>query len=382
MWQTWISRQWQKRGVLAWVLLPLSLVYGLVCLVKKKLYQTGLLKSYQPPVPVVVVGNIYVGGTGKTPVILSLISGLRQRGWTPGLVSRGYGSGKKSSPATGAGHIDASQFGDETAMVSQKTGISVSVFHDRAAAVQHLLQFDPAVDIILSDDGLQHWKLGRDIELLVQDERRTGNGWLIPAGPLREPVSRLSDVDAILTRTTMPTPTDSSVGQNPRQFQFAVTIQHFTHLQSGQTLDIDSFIEHISQPGRQATKHVLAMAGIGVPERFFNELRQLGVDPKRCIPLPDHGRIDPRWLASQSEDIILMTEKDAIKLIDHSQNAQTGKPSSLHEGLLFDPVADPRIWVGVADAVWLNNNGILEWLDARLRDLKTRGPNRKSSRLI
>lgn len=338
------------------MLWPLSLVYRAVIGIRKLAYRTGLKKTYRAPVPVVIVGNIYIGGTGKTPVILSLIEGLRSRGWRPGLISRGYGSHPKQAPVCGQGRLEVSEFGDEPAMISLKTGIPVSVHPDRPLAAQTLLRFDPSIDVILSDDGLQHWALARDIELLVQDERGIGNGMTLPAGPLREPPSRSHEVDAVLTRQTLPDFTGSRhidfappSGDEPAQASFCLNITEFQCVASGSRLTAPAFVRLTA--GRP--DGLLAIAGIGVPERFFASLRLIGVRPTRTQALPDHGHIEQDWLSKQPEGTILMTEKDAVRL-----------SGQLHSGTGTNH-SDRRLWFAIARTEWRSPD-FMDWISQRL----------------
>lgn len=371
MWQAWVRSQWQQRGLISWVLRPASWLYWLVVTIREMLFRSGISKTFKPEIPVVVVGNIYVGGTGKTPVILSLIDALRVRGWHPGLVSRGYGAQASQDPVCGRGLLDARQVGDEPAMITLKTGASIAVHPDRVRAVQALMMFDPRVDVVLSDDGLQHWRLGRDVELLVQDERGIGNGLVLPAGPLREPASRMNRVQAILTRRPVGELRATRADANVLQSDFALKVGRFRHLQTGLEVCPDDFVRRISDP-----KDVLAVAGIGVPERFFADLRSLGVAPSRALALADHSHIDAAWLSEQPEQTILMTEKDAIKLgtsdppkpLEVKTGSTTRSPVNPGSIRLGVADVDGRIWVGLADSHWADE-AFFDWLDTLLHSL-------------
>lgn len=190
--ESWLHRQWTKRGLLAWALSPLSLVF--LCIARNRRLKT---KPHRLPVPVVVVGNIYVGGTGKTPVTIALVKELLRRGYHPGVVSRGFG---RRDDAPQMVHTDspAANVGDEPLLIARQTLVPVAVARDRVAAALLLLDKHPECDLIISDDGLQHYSLARDVELAVVGARGLGNGWVLPAGPLREPPSRLDEVDAIV----------------------------------------------------------------------------------------------------------------------------------------------------------------------------------------
>ncbi len=363
MWHTWLGSQWQKRGVVAWILRPLSWIYRLVILVRESLFRLGVLKVFNLDVPVVIVGNIYVGGTGKTPAILSLIEELRARGWHPGLVSRGYGAKASPYPVCGRGEVSSQQFGDEPAMIAKKTDVPVAVYPDRPQAAQALLAFDPMVDVILSDDGLQHWRLGRDIEILVQDERGTGNGLVLPAGPLREPAARLKRVNVVLTRRSVCNLSKSTRGANIVRADFAVKVDRFRHLGTGHEVLPEDFSRNMA-----GSKGLLAVAGIGVPERFFADLRSLGIPPTRTLGLADHGHLDAAWLCEQPEQTILVTEKDAVKLLAPDQTASISDPTaSVNPSTRF---VDKRIWVGVAKSHWADKE-LFEWLDDRLKSWRS-----------
>lgn len=367
----WIYEQWQKSGWWSILARPLSALYGLGLHISR--YQ-GLQKrqhTKKPATPVVVVGNLYVGGTGKTPVILRCIEALRTRGWNPGLVSRGYGTKSSKTPAVGRGQLSADQFGDEPAMIAQKTDIAVAVFSDRHQAILALQSFDPSINVILSDDGLQHWPMHRDIEILVEDNRGIGNGLLLPAGPLREPAQRREQVDAITKRITDAKPKPTRVEQLQVFCEFRLEICTLRHLQTGEIITPDSF-----QAWRQSQASLLALAGIGVPERFFAQLRTLGLHPDRTEGLADHADLSQTWLSEQPESTILLTEKDAVRLgtlpwsqthLKRVRQDESDNPDllSTHAQLC----QDARVWVAVADTQW-GDDVLFDWLDARLHDIR------------
>ena len=193
-----IDKIWSGRSKLYWLLLPFSFLYGAVSGLRRLLFRCGLKKSRRMPVPVVVVGNLTAGGNGKTPVVIWLTEQLLARGYRPGVVSRGYGGKSDHYPLLITKDTTTAQAGDEPVLIARRTGVPVAVAPDRAAAVEAILQHAP-VDVIITDDGLQHYALQRDMEIVVIDgERRFGNGWWLPAGPMRERAGRLKQVDAVI----------------------------------------------------------------------------------------------------------------------------------------------------------------------------------------
>ena len=322
---TWLAKQWRRRGIWAYLTWPLSWLYGRIAQHRQRGYETGRQPPYRAAVPVIVVGNIYVGGTGKTPLTCALADVLRALGFTPGLVSRGYGRNPSALPMTGSGQaLDWQQYGDEPALIARKTAMPVSVHSNRSLALEHLLKDYPDVDVVLSDDGLQHYGLARDFEILIQDERGVGNGWLLPAGPLREPPSRLKSVDLVFERRAS---LDQTKDAQPR---FCVDLARWRHAASGKLIAANE-LAHQSTLKRP----VLAAAAIGVPARFFESIAQLGISIDQALPLPDHQPIDPAWFEQQSAGTILLTEKDAIKL-----------PS----------IQDPRVWIAETTVHWWHHD--------------------------
>lgn len=295
-----IERHWYGITPLHLVLLPASLLFGLIAAVRRLLYRSGILKAQRLPVPVVVVGNITVGGSGKTPLALWLVQQLRNAGWHPGIVSRGYG-GSATAPRAVAPLDSAAEVGDEPLLMAQRELCPVWIGRDRPAAARALLNANPGCDVIVSDDGLQHYRLARDVEIAVVDgHRRFGNGLLLPAGPLREPVSRLKTVDAVVVNGGA----DMADGIGGRaQFGMQLRGKTFQNLLNPQTT---------APAAAFATMRLHAVAGIGHPERFFKYLESLGLAIVRH-PLPDHHRYSPADIAIPDADAIFMTEKDAVK---------------------------------------------------------------------
>lgn len=289
-----IDRLWFGCSRWFWLLLPFSWLYGLVSGLIRLSYQWGWRKATRFPLPVVVVGNLTVGGNGKTPVVLWLITQLQQRGWRVGVVSRGYGGRADQYPLLLDNATLPRQAGDEPVMIFQRTGAPVAVAPRRADAVAALLRRQP-LDVVITDDGLQHYALARDIEWVVVDgERRFGNGWWLPAGPMRERAGRLRSVSAVIVNGGQALP-----GEVAMRLQAGDAV----NLLSGQTCAIT------------ALSPVVAMAGIGHPPRFFATLRGLGVIPAREVAFADHRNYQAEQLAALTlpGQALIMTEKDAVK---------------------------------------------------------------------
>lgn len=275
------------------LLWPLSKLFGVISRRRRQQYQCGEKAAYRAPVPVVVVGNITAGGNGKTPVVVWLVEQLQAKGLKPGVVSRGYGGKAPYYPFAVSAETSTAEAGDEPVLIHRRTGAPVVVSPKRAEAVQRLLEQD--VDVIITDDGLQHYALERDIEVVVIDgQRRFGNEQLIPMGPLRESCERLSEVDFLICN-----------GGQPQQGEASMQLQPsaLINLQTGER--------------RQAAEltDVVAMAGIGHPPRFFNTLSLLGVTPVVCQPFADHQAFSEQELKQLAEQgrHLVMTEKDAVK---------------------------------------------------------------------
>lgn len=309
-----IQVQWQRGGWLSNLLLPLSWLTGLAVAAKHRLYALGLRHAYRAPVPVVVVGNIYIGGTGKTPVVVAIVKALLERGWTPGVVSRGYGVKVGTHAHVGRGELTAERFGDEPALIARATGVPIAVHPNRPKAARTLLSAHPEVNVIISDDGLQHLALARDIEIVVQDDRGIGNGRLLPAGPLREPAARLEQVQAIITNVPAAVLAAPSPYNGPRRIHMWMEPGEAWQLREG---TLRALWELKSE---YASGHIAAAAGIGNPERFFATLRAAGIPLSATVPLPDHYSYTHSPFASLKADIILVTTKDAVKCIGLGDN--------------------------------------------------------------
>lgn len=302
--EAWVHRVWSHRGLSACALYPLSLIYRAVSASRKRRAVPNRL-----PVPVVVVGNIYVGGTGKTPVTIALVRELRARGWTPGVISRGFGRAEDGVRLV-TPDSEASLVGDEPLLIARESFAPVAVGRERVRAGLELLRAHPGVNILISDDGLQHAALARDVELAVIGARGLGNGWLLPAGPLREPVSRLDEVDAIILNTT----SDVVVESRTPRFAASSCFGPCRRLSDGAIKNIDT----ISSELIATKKTALAAAGIAAPGRFFAMVRGHNIDCAE-LELGDHYDFSKNPFKDRPEDIILITGKDAVKCAQISE---------------------------------------------------------------
>ncbi len=301
-----IEQAWQTRGVLACLLFPISLLLrGLVAL-RRWGYQFKLLPQKKSSVPVVVVGNLSVGGTGKSPLTAALVEHFQSMDWRPGIVARGYGGSEIDSPQMVTALSDPAAVGDEPVMLAQLTGVPVCVCSDRVAAVAALANTNQ-VDIVFSDDGLQHYRMARDAEIVVIDEARGfQNGWMLPAGPLREPVSRLKSVDLVALHQTS--------GACCVDLPATLVAGHF-HLAQTELVPVtpDASPTDNLPLSTLAGETVNAVAGIGNPVRFFRQLQLAGMGVVEH-PLPDHHEWTVQDLTFDNEHPIVMTSKDAVKV--------------------------------------------------------------------
>lgn len=277
------------------LLRPLESLYRRVVNGKRERFLAGQGDIYRAPVPVVVVGNITVGGTGKTPLILWMIEHCRSNGLRVGVVSRGYGAKPPSLPWRVQPDQDAAEAGDEPLLIVQRSGVALMIDPDRSRAVQALLAAEP-LDLILSDDGLQHYRLARDLELVLIDAARgLGNRRCLPAGPLREPVERLDSIDALLY--------NGAAADRDDGYAFTLKPSALVNLRSGERLPVDHFPR-----GQQ----LHAVAGIGNPQRFFRTLEGLHWQPI-AHAFADHAQYSAQALAFTPALPVVMTEKDAVK---------------------------------------------------------------------
>lgn len=332
---TRIERAWYAGPAWLWLLRPLEGLFRAVSALRRGLYARGLLRSHRAGVPVVVVGNITVGGTGKTPIVIALVEALQAAGHRPGVVSRGYGGSGGAYPQTVTADSDPAQVGDEPLLIARRTGAPCVVDPDRGRAAARL-EAEGGVNLIISDDGLQHYGLQRDFEIAVLDaQRRTGNGWCLPAGPLREAVGRLASVDWVLYRG------GDGERDGVRYLPMAL-------------VDVVSGEQKGFRP-RALSPRVRAIAGIGQPAQFFASLRAAGFEVVEAV-FPDHHRYCREDLQHPVPGIaddtpVIMTEKDAVKCAGLLTPDDAGRywylridaqlPASLVDAVLALPVGAP-----------------------------------------
>lgn len=302
VWQRILTEHWERRGWLAWLLWPLSLLLGGLVRLRQGLYLSGLLKKERVPVPVIVVGNVVAGGAGKTPVVLALVRHLQAHGRQPGVISRGYGRRtqdcREVQPDSAARDV-----GDEPALIKRSTAAPVFVATRRIEAARALLAQYPATDVLLCDDGLQHYALHRDIEVCVFDDRGIGNGFLLPAGPLREPWPR--PVDLVLHTGAQPAFTGFTAQR--------ALARHATRA-DGSQVDLSALAQAGARP-------LLALAAIARPQAFFAMLRAQGLPLARTQALPDHYDFEHWPRPTEPDYTLICTEKDAVKLWDQHPDA-------------------------------------------------------------
>ena len=292
--QFWYSRSW-----IAWLLCPFSLLFWLITTVRRALFRLNLLKSYRASIPVVIVGNLSVGGNGKTPAVIWLVQELTKCGLNVGVISRGYGSKAKNYPLLVTPTSDPIEAGDEPVLIATRTQAPVCISPNRQQAIECLLQHTKC-DVIISDDGLQNYKLQRDFELVIMDAKRgLGNGFLLPAGPLRELPSRLKNVDIIITNGSENQYSDAVMTLKP---QYAVNL-----------------VTKAQRPLNEFSQ-ATAIAGIGNPPRFFTMLQQHGIQLIETQAFQDHQSFSPELFAKFDKNRpLLMTEKDAVKCMTFAE---------------------------------------------------------------
>ncbi|WP_110664902.1 tetraacyldisaccharide 4'-kinase [Salinicola halophilus] len=299
---TRLERAWYRDAGWLSLLTPLEALYRWLARRRRERFENGRRTIWRAPVPVIIVGNLTVGGTGKSPLVARLVRDLEAAGWQPGIVSRGYGGKAASYPLLVTSDTSVAESGDEPLMLAQQTGVAVAVAPDRPRAARALLE-RCGCDILVSDDGLQHYALGRTLELVVVDGRRgLGNRRCLPRGPLREPVARLDEFDALIGNGGFEA-IDARDGVGVPRFDMRIVPRQWRHLASGRVLPISS-----PPFGEQPVE---ALAGIGHPQRFFDTLTALGVN-HRPHAFGDHHRFAPEDLPAGRGPVV-MTAKDGVK---------------------------------------------------------------------
>lgn len=294
----WLERSWYKQAYWSYLLAPLSLLFWLVSWFRRFLYRIGVSKQNKFDIPVIVVGNITVGGTGKTPFTVYLVELLKQQGFKPAIVSRGYGAEQTEDvpfPRVINSDSPVNISGDEPKLLAMKTGVPVVIAPKRSDAVK-LLSEQFECDVVISDDGLQHYAMARDLEFVLLDKQRSlGNGWLLPVGPLREGASRLKSVDLVIENAGFSKDKSSDYTLSP------------------------ALPYHISAPEQLLKPNcaVHLISGIGNPQRFLETAQGVGLEVKSTTWLPDHHKFTLADFAGFGrQDIVVMTEKDAVKCAD------------------------------------------------------------------
>ncbi len=320
---------WERRGIISWLLWPLSKLFGLFVVSKNAFRDLGIGAGKPFSVPIIIVGNLRVGGTGKTPIVIALAERLRARGFYPGIISRGYGGrshSKQSNPIEVSSKSDPTVVGDEPVLMAQRLhdAVPIWVCPERRKSIRALLDANPEVNVIISDDGLQHQGLtrwaaregGRDIEMIVRDHRGEGNGFLLPAGPLREPADRDRDITLVT----------GSIQSTVNATDVSDLLHYIADRPAFTLLPILEFAYPLGNPNQTVSLETLltqnqnapitAIAAIGNPQRFFDGIQSLlpqQSSPLKGIALPDHGHIDAALLNTLNAKCILITEKDAVK---------------------------------------------------------------------
>ncbi|MGZ5000546.1 MAG: tetraacyldisaccharide 4'-kinase [Methylomonas sp.] len=290
----WFEDAWYKEMYFSAWFMPLSMFYVDAVRFRRFLYRIGVLKKTGLPVPVIIVGNITVGGTGKTPLVIYIAGLLKQQGYQPGVISRGYAGAASKKPQAVSAQSDPAQVGDEAVVLARRCGCPVVVGADRVAAAKQLLATN-ACNVIISDDGLQHYALQRDIEIVVIDgQRRFGNGYCLPAGPLREPPERIKQVDLVVV--------NGGDELQEGEIRMQCLGQNLVNLATGERRSLEDF--------KGAVCH--AVAGIGNPARFFAQLAAAGLVCETHA-LPDHHPFTAADLEFNDDKTVIMTEKDAVK---------------------------------------------------------------------
>ena len=317
--ETTMTRAWQRQAAWLWLLLPVSWLYGFITMIRRQAYKIGLLSSYRAPIPVMVIGNITIGGSGKTPLIIELVTHLQKQGLKVGVISRGYGGDSSQMPALVHADSLPSIVGDEPSLIVNTTGAAMAVCPNRKQAITTLLNAYPDLQLIIADDGLQHYALQRDIEWIVVDASRGfGNQQLLPTGFLREPMSRLQGANVVYHEKAKMVATDNNQAQAKRLTMHLQADKLQLLWSSAAEIDDSTVAAKMSMPPMPPmppipNSRVHAVSGIGYPQRFFDTLMSLGFDVIGHA-YPDHYDFSLHELLQYTEQPIIVTSKDAVKI--------------------------------------------------------------------
>ncbi len=314
--ETTMTRAWQRQAAWLWLLLPVSWLYGFITMMRRQAYKIGLFASYRAPIAVMVIGNITVGGSGKTPLIIALVNHLQKQGVKVGVISRGYGGDSSQMPALVYADSLPSIVGDEPCLIVNMTGAAMAVCPNRKQAITTLLNAYPDLQLIIADDGLQHYALQRDIEWIVVDASRGfGNQQLLPTGFLREPMSRLQGANVVYHEKVDRTTKDNKQAQSSRLTMHLQADKLQPLWSSAVEIEGLTAAEKMPMPlmPPMPNSQVHAVSGIGYPQRFFDTLLSLGFDVIEH-PYPDHYDFSLTELLQYSEQPIIVTSKDAVKI--------------------------------------------------------------------
>lgn len=292
----WLDEIWYHDHFVGTWLMPLSFIFIDVAKFRRWLYKKGYKPVAKLPVPVIIVGNLTVGGTGKTPLVIYLVTQLKAAGFKPGVIARGYGGQSDVWPQRVTAESDVTLIGDEPLLIARQAHCPVAVGPVRADSARLLLENNDC-DVIISDDGLQHYALHRDIEIVVVDGlRRFGNNFCLPSGPLREPQERLQEVDFVVCN-----------GGEAEENEILMQLEgaYAVNMQSQERKSLAEF----------KTLNCHALAGIGNPQRFFDDLKRHGIECQ-THSFPDHYAYTAKGIRFKDADVVLMTEKDAVKCMD------------------------------------------------------------------
>ncbi len=307
---TSLQKAWYTKQKRVWVLFPFMLLFALLSGLRRRFFTLGLLAVYKSKLPVVIVGNIGIGGNGKTPLAIALIEKLQAKGYRVALLSRGYGGSQTQFPYRLHAGDTAALVGDEPALIYHRLHCDVIIDPKRARGARFIEEHTDA-NIIICDDGLQHYALARDVELCVVDQRGIGNAHLLPMGPLREGPWRLQTVDAVVHNLAMSAQKEYEKISDKPSFGMSLLAKSWINVKTNEQLSIDDFSRMISKIDKKKSKSIVSLAGIGDPKRFFQSLQSMHIITNKNIAFADHHHFTQSDIPADS--LVLMTEKDAVK---------------------------------------------------------------------